>query len=418
MAIDATGRALNALRQLDEYGRRKEVERLIDTQVLELNGFTLYKYHMLPQICSESRGSKSLPVHFAQVRVGLRWSYFLEEEEDYWAAQMTKLREGSILPLEPLTYQKFVFRSSFEAPAPILTTHLEPPPPTTTPKDGQALFAKHAKATLGCLDNTMAAGIDLEQLWTLLPGTEQDFWRKVAAALPEEADDQSAGAAPELVLGCRSTTDEIRRSQAPEPEASSASSETFEDTSDKTVLSPQAFLHSRWAPSNQAGSTHEYADQLSEPQIKQEYQERPQSPLKRKAISAQGLAQSCWAPTIKNNEVPDCRNEHAFLTLIGTTVDPRPPKKKLRYDPEQQQTFNVPSTPRHIHRNSLAEVSLAELQASARFPILHMLTSGRVACLDYAPMVDTILASIESIIECYPGMKLDGRHSGVRVSFR
>lgn len=67
MAADTTGRALDALRQLDEYARRREVEHLIDTQVLELNGFTLYKYHILPQICNETRGSNSLPVHNAQV---------------------------------------------------------------------------------------------------------------------------------------------------------------------------------------------------------------------------------------------------------------------------------------------------------------------------------------------------------------
>ncbi|KAF2212708.1 hypothetical protein CERZMDRAFT_97203 [Cercospora zeae-maydis SCOH1-5] len=108
MGSDFASRAIDNLRRLFCSDRRKEVERLTDDRIFETNGFTLYKSHLLPQFCLGYSTCTSQQIHYAQVRVGLRWSYLTEEEEDYWATQTKKLAKGSVLPLEPSTWRNFI----------------------------------------------------------------------------------------------------------------------------------------------------------------------------------------------------------------------------------------------------------------------------------------------------------------------
>lgn len=248
MVTDSAGRALGLLRQLDERARREAVEHLINKQLLELNGFTLYKYHILPRLCSESQGIGSLLVHYAQVRAGLRWSYFTEEEEEYWVAQTTELREGSILPLDPITYQKFA-SGSFSETAMTVSVPDMLPPAKSTGCDGRMLFEKHARVTLECLDSAVVEGVDVAKLWERLSDTEQGFWHNVSAVLLGKVDDPSGDTAPERLLDCHTTTQEMGLGQAQELKTKMKP----RSQQQRTALAPKGLSYCA-APSYQAKS--------------------------------------------------------------------------------------------------------------------------------------------------------------------
>ncbi|USW57987.1 hypothetical protein Slin15195_G113060 [Septoria linicola] len=388
VSVDTASRALDRLRHISRETRKDQIKRLLADKELELNGFTIYKYHLLPRIRDEhfAGGGLSLPVHYAQVRVGLRWSYLTEDEETFWDQQAIALAEGSILPLEPLTYQKFLAGD-------LSVVHPAKPASSRDPRgdDGRMLFERHAKIVGECLTRTTGSEVDAAELWTHLPQSERVFWHEVAALFQDDVIDGSPKPS-------RGATHETRRDQF-------AQHGDFFGVEAKASPDEQCQQHRYWL----------------RPRAKAVPCERPESPLKREASPSPEAQCLSKIPVFSENadrSLSQRTDSAPGPTTRPGTKDPRPPLKKIRYDPATQRDFQAPSTPRNFHRNSLSEVSLDELQASARFPILHILTCSRASCLHYAPMIDTILASIKAIIQCYPDMQLDGRHSGVRITFR
>ncbi|KAM3414891.1 hypothetical protein BST61_g10034 [Cercospora zeina] len=106
------------------------------------------------------------------------------------------------------------------------------------------------------------------------------------------------------------------------------------------------------------------------------------------------------------------------LAPTAVSYNPLSPKKKIRYQPDNQQSFDGSALSDNLHRSSLSEVSLAELQASAHLPILNILSNGLAVSSPYPTTIDTVVTSIDSLAECYPDMQLEGRHCGVRITFR
>ncbi|KXT00985.1 hypothetical protein AC578_8199 [Pseudocercospora eumusae] len=77
---------------------------------IKQNGFTLYRYHVIPAILEEQRAlhEGAMSLHYAEIRAGLRWSCTTEQQESFWRRQTQELLSGSIVPLQPETFKTFL----------------------------------------------------------------------------------------------------------------------------------------------------------------------------------------------------------------------------------------------------------------------------------------------------------------------
>ncbi|KXT03173.1 hypothetical protein AC579_6872 [Pseudocercospora musae] len=105
--VAAVENPFDQLQSCSQDTRRKGFLQLWREGQIKQNGFTLYQYHVFRPFAKSSGHYMKAQYHCIMQR-SVRWSYTTEQQENFSRRQTQELLRGSIMPLQPETFETYL----------------------------------------------------------------------------------------------------------------------------------------------------------------------------------------------------------------------------------------------------------------------------------------------------------------------
>lgn len=106
--VPTIARELGRLESVDRHVRRARVQLLLGQGLISANGTTLFRYHVTGRFY-ESRDGEDVPMEQAEAEFesGVSWALLNAQQKQFWVGQTENLLAGSTSPLDYKTFDDF-----------------------------------------------------------------------------------------------------------------------------------------------------------------------------------------------------------------------------------------------------------------------------------------------------------------------